>query len=52
MASYNLRRGIQKNYKDLQDIKLPRPSKVASNKDRLYSVTVLEDDGEKGEDSL
>lgn len=47
MATYNLRRGTHKNYKQLGDIKLPRASRIQPDKDRLYDVTVLEEDGDK-----
>lgn len=47
MASYNLRRGVQKNNKELENIKLPRLTRVRAEKDKLYSVTVLKENGDK-----
>ena len=44
MATYSLRTKERKNYREMADVRLPRPERVC-NADKLYPIEVLERDG-------
>ena len=42
MAAYELRKKEKKNYRELADVRLPRPQRVPSRADTLYPIEILE----------